>query len=97
MIIKSVNDTIICVPEESAGGIKQEVRGGFVNIVQKIELIPLTVVYSTEDGSVSSGDCVYVRESSIMTQRWAKDILRIDGERVILVPKTEVVATLKKE
>lgn len=89
--MKSLNDLVICKPKIDAGGIKQEVTNGFAKVVQKVEIIGLEVVIDSQDG-LSKGDTVFVKEERLVTQQWAKNVLKLNGETVILVPKAELVA-----
>lgn len=89
--MKSLNDLVICKPKIDAGGIKQEVTNGFAKVIQKIEIVGLEVVVD-EPGGISKGDTVFVKEERLVTQQWAKNVLKLNGESVILVPKAELVA-----
>lgn len=89
--MNSLNDLVICRPKLDAGGIKQEVTNGFAKVVQKIEIIGLEVVIDAKDG-ISKGDTVFVKEERLVTQPWAKNVLKLNGESVILVPKIELIA-----
>lgn len=89
--MNSLNDLIICKPNLSAGGIKQEVSNGFAKVVQKVEIVGLEVVVNSKEG-ISKGDTVFVKEERLVTQQWAKNVLKLNGESVILVPKAELIA-----
>lgn len=89
--MNSLNDLVICKPNLDVGGIRQEVSNGFAKVIQKIEIVGLDVVVNTTDG-ISKGDRVFVKEERLATQQWAKTVLKLNGESVILVPMAELVA-----
>lgn len=89
--MNSLNDLVICKPKIDAGGIKQEVSNGFAKVIQKIEIVGLEVLVDAKEG-ISKGDTVFVREERLTTQPWAKTVLKLNGEHVILVPKAELIA-----
>ena len=89
--MNSLNDLVICKPKIDAGGIRQEVTNGFAKVIQKIEIVGLEVLVNAKDG-ISKGDTVFVKEERLLTQQWAKNILKLNGEHVILVPSAELVA-----
>lgn len=89
--MNSLNDLVICKPKLDVGGLKQEVTNGFAKVIQKVEIIGLEVLVDAKEG-ISKGDTVFVREERLTTQPWAKSILKLNGEPVILVPKAELIA-----
>ena len=66
---------------------KVEIVNGVAVTQSRISLVPLEVVFA--GGAVNVGDTVYVTKESINHQ-WAKNIMQIEGETVIICPLASV-------
>lgn len=73
--------------------VKTEAKGtGIVKvgvIENKINLVPLTVVFADEKGEYREGDIVYVR-GSLFASQWAREAYTLDGKEFILMPAASV-------
>lgn len=76
----SLNNKIIVEAFNNVGGLKSDVRHGFVLVAQKVNIVPLNVLVTTvlSDGTVvNAGSKAYILEELLSTQPWAKQIKKI--------------------
>lgn len=99
MEVCGINSNVICKPHPISGGLKGEVSNGFAFVKQKTDIVALEVLFESlvdepnrPQMRIPKGFTVYVKEERIMTNLWGKQILKLEGQDVILVPATEVVA-----
>lgn len=89
---RSVNKKVAVEPFPSTS-IETKNRAGFTTVIQKTELIPLKVVFSslTPQGlGVDPGHVVYVKGETTQHQ-WAKEVFELDGKKFIFIPEESVV------
>jgi len=94
MSIKSTSKHVICKPSSNTGGLKQETSRGMVHIKQANEITSLEVVFDSD--IAPAGSKVFLLESDLVTTGWAKKVLTMNGNNVILVPADSVVAVERK-
>jgi hypothetical protein len=78
-------DMSVKTTAQGAGSVK------VARIETKVALVPLKVVWHSEDGRFFPTNTVYVKGSHF-TQPWAKEVHEIDGEKFILIPDSVVEA-----
>ena len=62
-------------------------------VENQVTLVPLKVLFRSEDGRFLSGQTVYVR-GNLYTQPWAKEMQEISGIKFIVVPENFVEVIL---
>lgn len=95
MTITGQNKQIGCIPGEVTGA-TAKVEKGFARIEQKTGLLPLKVVYGTDDGVYRSGDTVYVRADQ-QRGEWFSAKYEIDGREIVLCPTDLIRLRLRPE
>jgi len=88
-MLVSKNNVVACKPFE----VKQNGTKGLALVTKDMEVIPLFVLYPTNNGiCVTTDDTIYVKAESHRLN-WAKDRYRLAGskEEFILVPTSEIV------
>jgi hypothetical protein len=93
----AANNNVICKPHPLSGGLKAEVKSGVAFVKQKQDIIELEVLQNSSilEGQQSipipKGSIVYVREERLTTLSWGKQVQKLKGEDVILIPGSEIV------
>ncbi len=90
-MITILNNKIACKPLASRSIQKNDNGKGFVTAKEMTELLELEVVYSDAMGGPPPGTKVYVRGDT-KTYQWMKDVFELGGQKVILVPVSELQA-----
>jgi hypothetical protein len=78
----SLNNRVIVEPYKTDKTLKAEVRNGFAMIEQKVTVKGLKLLaeaHTEKYGFISKGSMVYIRESYLHSQEWAKTIFKSDG------------------
>lgn len=78
------NKTILVEPFPTYS-IKTKVSSGFAELEQKNSMTPLKVVVGNRDGSIQSGDVVWV-DSEQYKMPWAKRIFNFKETKCIVLP-----------
>jgi hypothetical protein len=91
-MIKSAKGKIAVTPFPDMS-VKTSSQGtGSVKVARidnKITVVPLTVLFPSEDSRFFTGDVVFVKGNNY-TLPWAKDVYEVDGRSFILIPDSVV-------
>jgi len=98
----SIYNNIVCKPIPYAGGLKSEVKSGVAFVKQKVDIVSLEVLFDAqvvESGlkyTIPAGSLVYVKEERMATMPWGKNVLKINGTEVQVIPANEVISYEEK-
>lgn len=92
----TINGKIACCPVDRDFKPELKTTGGFGTMKQTLELIQLTVLLDSESNYLK-GDFIYVNGAILDRSPWAKEVLILDGVKLILVPETDVIIVKKGE
>jgi hypothetical protein len=97
MRICSSNNNVICKPFKLSSGLTAEVTSAFAVVKQKVDVVALevaveSIVTGPPTERLSPGSKIFVKEERLSTMPWGKQILRLNGQEVVVIPGTEVLA-----
>lgn len=90
----SINDYVICKPVKDVNVLRTTVKSGFASVSQVSTITSLEVLFDAamSSGSVIPKGCkVFVKEKDLATMPWAKEILTLDQNEIILIPKAAII------
>lgn len=98
MTVYSVKGKVATEPFQDTS-VKTSLNGeGSVRVARienKVSLVPLAVVFDSEDGRWKAGDVVYVK-GNLFTQMWAKEFFKTPEDKTFILMPDGCVETFSR-